>query len=78
MMRWLMVICEIIRQNFKTWAAVDVRLALFHLILDPIKAHIHGFCAFLLNCTIALTRGSGISVYIGVGAVGVPILLMFS
>jgi hypothetical protein len=59
-MRRRMVFCEIIRQILKSWAPVHVKLALFHPILDPIKAHIHGFCAFLFNCTIAVSCGSGI------------------
>jgi hypothetical protein len=53
-----MVFCEIICQISKTWAPVNFELALFHPIFDPIKAHVHGFCAFLFECTIAVPCGS--------------------
>jgi hypothetical protein len=60
MMRRRMMFCEIIRQIFKSRAPVHVKLALFHPILDPIKTHIHSFCALLFYCTIAVSCGSGI------------------
>jgi hypothetical protein len=59
-MRRRMVFCEIFRQILKTWAPVNLKLALFHSILDPVKAHVHGFCTFLFDCTIAVSFGSGI------------------
>jgi hypothetical protein len=52
--------CEIIHQILKARAPVHIKLALFHPFFDPIKAHIHGFCAFLFYCAIAISCGSGI------------------
>jgi hypothetical protein len=67
MMRQRMMFCETVGQILKTRAPLDVKLALFHPILDPIEAYIHGFCSFLFNFTVAVTRGSGIIRFIGVG-----------
>jgi hypothetical protein len=67
-----MVFCEIIRQILKTWALVNFKLALFHSILDPVKAHVHGFCMFLFHCTIAVSYGSGIVIFHWCGGLLVP------
>jgi hypothetical protein len=72
MMRRRMMFCEIIRQILKSRAPVYVKLALFHSILDPIKAHIHGFCALLFYCTIAVPCGSGAIRFHRCGGLFVP------
>jgi hypothetical protein len=71
-MRGQMVFCEIIRQILKTWSPVNFKLALFHPIFDPIKAHVHGFCAFLFDCAIAVPCISGIVSFHWCGGLFVP------
>jgi hypothetical protein len=60
MMRRRMMFCEIICQILISRAPVHVKLALFHSVFYPIKAHVHGFCAFLFYGTVAVPCGSGI------------------
>jgi hypothetical protein len=72
MMLRRMMFCEIIREILKSRAPVYVKLALFHSIFDPIKAHVHGFFAFLFYCTIAVSCGSGIIRFHWRGGLFVP------
>jgi hypothetical protein len=72
MMRRRMVFFEIIRQILKARAPVYVKLALFHSIFDPIKAHVHGFCTFLFYCTVDVSCCSGIIRFHWCGGLWVP------
>jgi len=44
-----MVLREVVAQVFGPWAPVNEKLALLNTVLDPVKTHIHGFGAFLLD-----------------------------
>jgi hypothetical protein len=70
-MRRRMVFCEIVRQILKTWSPVNFKLALFHPIFDPIKAHIHGLC-FCLIVPLMYPVGVILSVSSGVGCCVFP------
>jgi hypothetical protein len=72
MMRRRMMFCEIIRQILVARSPVHVKLALFHSVFYPIKTYIHGFCAFLFYCTIAVSCGSGIIRFHWCGGLFVP------
>ena len=52
--------CEIIRQVLKAWAPVNFELALFHPILDPIKAHVDCLGSFLFDCFVHDVVCSGV------------------
>jgi hypothetical protein len=74
-MRRRMVFCEIICQILKTWSPVSFKLAFFHSILDPVKAHVHGFCTLLFDCTISVSCCSGVVSFHWCGGLIVPQLL---
>jgi hypothetical protein len=71
-MRRRMMFCEIICQILIARAPVHIKLALFHSVFDPIKAHIHCFCAFLFYCYIAVSCGSDIGCLNWCGGCGCP------
>jgi hypothetical protein len=60
MMRWRMVFRKIIPQILVSWAPIDMTLSLFDPVFDPIEAHIHGPCAFLFYCSIAVSCDCGV------------------
>ena len=37
-----MMFCEVVGKIKSCWGPVDVELILFHSILDPVEAHVHG------------------------------------
>ena len=52
--------CVVITEILAAWAPVNEELPLLRSILDPIKAHIDGFGAFLLDGIVGKTDGGGV------------------
>ena len=52
-----MVLREVVAQVFGPWAPVNEKLALFDSVLDPVKTHVHGLGAFLLDSVVGKTYG---------------------
>ena len=50
-MRRRVVLAGIIGTVILTWFPIDVKLALFDTVLDPIEMHVHGFGVALLDST---------------------------
>ena len=60
MMRWRMMLGEVVGHVVDTASPMNDKLALFDSILDPIKAHIHGFGATLLDSIVHDASGAGV------------------
>jgi hypothetical protein len=43
-----------------SWAPINMKFSLFDPVFDQIEAHIHGPCAFLFYCSIAVSCGCGV------------------
>ena len=54
------VFCEVIGKVFVARAPVYAKLTLLDSIADPVKAHVDGFRATLLNCVIDDSSSTGI------------------
>jgi hypothetical protein len=54
-MHWGVVICKIMCQTLKSWAPVNMKLALIDSIFDPVKMHIHCPCLFLLDVGVTIS-----------------------
>jgi hypothetical protein len=48
--RWRMMISEIISQISVIWRPSNVKLFLLYSVFDPVEPHVHCFRVFLLDC----------------------------
>ena len=70
-MRRGMLLGEVVGEVVAAFAPMDDVLVLADAVLDPIKTHVHGFGAALLDCVIDDAHAHTLSVCIGVGLEGV-------
>jgi hypothetical protein len=71
-MRQRMMFYELICQFLVARPPIYIKLALFNSVFDPIKSHVHGFCAFLSYCAIDVSCGGGIVSFHWCGGLFVP------
>jgi hypothetical protein len=60
MVRWCVVLCEIVGQVGTSWPPIDIKLLLLYHVLYPIESHLHCFGFLLFDLFVGKSVCGGV------------------